>query len=641
MKKLSIFLLLVLSLFVVSANFVVAEEVTDKFAGASYVESEIVETNNLPYGVNHIKVHGHTSTSMTGYDADGYGGATDAVVPGQLYDQQVNVMEVPSDEDVRITTWAYLHDHKWTLNSVRALINDYEVNNPGWKVVGAINGDFFDIGARGALPYQTNGALVSGGEFYKTTTGNLVGFRNDGSEDSLVGNETVERTAKMILSIYNNGEIVKEFDLDKINEMPGDGESSVFYSYYVNIPDGKDEDGNDKFRKELTKTEVTSNGYFVDNAELALPNNQTDFYGKGKISSKEAKVLSAGQFAIVSNNTDVNSFLDTDVEIRVQYKYVGAYAGINDITGGGTTIINNGLDSEIGLTDRAPRTVIGRKADGTIIMMVIDGRQSAAGMYGADRTELGAIMNYYGAVEAYNLDGGGSSTMIIRKDGELVVLNSPSDGRERNDANAILIVVKDPEIEIKSTPTTNNLTLDVNVVEDNAHDINELYVVLNNETKKVENNKVVFENLNSNTEYPYFIEYKDAAGEVTRIITSGRLKTHKITPVFEGIEVIERGDKFEFKVKFTDPDGASGYDKAELKLNGKSFGYLYSGQKSVSKKYIQEFDTITLTTFINIGDGNNTRTVTEIKEFKIDRYVDAYLQDIFDIHNDYCVRIYN
>ena len=119
-------------------------------------------------------------------------------------------------------------------------------------------------------------------------------------------------------------------------------------------------------------------------------------------------------------------------------------------------------------------------------MMVIDGRQSAYGMYGADRTELGAIMNYYGAVEAYNLDGGGSSTMIIRKDGEFVVLNSPSDGRERTDANAILIVVKDPEISVTPTLTTDKIKLDVAVTNDNEHDIDKLYIKVNNQTKLVE-----------------------------------------------------------------------------------------------------------------------------------------------------------
>ena len=629
MKKISIFLLLVLSLFVLSANFVVAEELDEEFAGARYLESEIVETNSLPYGVNHIRVHGQTSTSISGYDADGIGSGKEPVVPGQLYDQQVNVMEVPKEENVRITTWAYLHNHKWTLNSVRALITDYEANNPGWKVVGAINGDFFDINGNGNLPYQTNGSLVSGGEFYKTTSGSMIGFRNDGSEDSIVGNEIIERTEKMILSIYNNdGIIIKEFDLDKVNQLPGEKEASVFYATY----------GSDK---KIIPLEVLSNGYFVENADLALPNNNNDFYGKGKITSKTAKTISTGEFAIISNNLEINTYLDTDVEVRVQYKYVGAYEGINDITGGGTTIIADGKDSEVGLTDRAPRTVVGRKADGTIIMMVIDVRQAASGMYGADRTELGAIMNYYGAVEAYNLDGGGSSTMIIRKDGELVVVNSPSDGRERNDANAILIVVKDPELEIASIASTNSLTLNVNIKNDNSHDISELYILLNDQARKVENNIVTFENLDSNTEYPYFIEYKDSLGEVTRIITSGRLKTYKMTPTFEGIEVIERADKFEFIVKFTDEDAASGFDKAELKLDGKSFGYLYNGQKSVLKKYIQDFNTITLTTFINIGDGNNKRTVLDITENKFDRYIDAYLQDIFDIHNDYSMRIYN
>ena len=51
-----------------------------------------------------------------------------------------------------------------------------------------------------------------------------------------------------------------------------------------------------------------------------------------------------------------------------------------------------------GMANRAPRTVIGRKADGEIVMMVIDGRNSGNGKYGADHTELAAIMHSYGCV---------------------------------------------------------------------------------------------------------------------------------------------------------------------------------------------------------------------------------------------------
>ena len=642
LKRLSVFLLLIVNLFLIANVFVVAETDDGLFAGANWVVSEVKETNVLPYGVKHSLVQGQTSTSMSGYDADGFGGEDAKVVPGQLYDQQVNVMEVPSNENVRITTWANLGGHKWTLTTVKGLAQDYEAKNPGWKVIAAINGDFFDISARGALPYQTSGALVSNGEFYKTTTGNLVGFRNDGSTDSLIGNEKVERTEKMILSVYNSdNEIIKEFDIDKVNTEPGVGESAVFYASYVNVPLEVEEGEEPKFDKVLVEMPVALEGYYVDFAELALPNNTNDFYGRGIITSTEPKTLREGQFAIVTNNDEVKQYLDEDVKIRVQYKYVGAYEGVNDISGGGTTIMKNGADSGSGIGDRAPRTVIGKKADGTIIMMVIDGRQSHIGMYGADRTELGAIMNYYGAVEAYNLDGGGSSTMIIKRDGEFQVMNSPSDGRERTDANAILIVAKDPEIESSVVNKVDSLELSVDVINTNDHDIKELYVILNGESKLVVDGKVKFENLNSNTNYSYVFEYKDSNDEMTRIISSGVIKTLKQTPVFLGVEVIERVDKFEIKILLDDPDGASTLDIAGLTINDRPFGYFVQGTKNISKTNVTEIELIKISAFVNIGDGNNTRVIYEINDFELITGLDVYISEALIIQSEYIAGVYN
>lgn len=57
-----------------------------------------------------------------------------------------------------------------------------------------------------------------------------------------------------------------------------------------------------------------------------------------------------------------------------------------------------------------PRTVIGQKADGTVLMLVTDGR-GANGHLGATAADLIAIMQDYGAVNAANLDGGSSSAM--------------------------------------------------------------------------------------------------------------------------------------------------------------------------------------------------------------------------------------
>ena len=97
------------------------------------------------------------------------------------------------------------------------------------------------------------------------------------------------------------------------------------------------------------------------------------------------------------------------------------------------------------------RTAVGVRPDGSIVMAVIDGRQAASGKEGVFGDEMAAIMKNTAAPN-YNLDGGGSSTMIIRKDGELVVVNSPSDGRERSDANCLLIAVRMPEIRMEFTP---------------------------------------------------------------------------------------------------------------------------------------------------------------------------------------------
>lgn len=56
-----------------------------------------------------------------------------------------------------------------------------------------------------------------------------------------------------------------------------------------------------------------------------------------------------------------------------------------------------------------PRTAIGQRSDGAVLMLVIDGRQVSS--LGATYTDLAEIMLSYGAVNACNLDGGSSSMM--------------------------------------------------------------------------------------------------------------------------------------------------------------------------------------------------------------------------------------
>ena len=65
-----------------------------------------------------------------------------------------------------------------------------------------------------------------------------------------------------------------------------------------------------------------------------------------------------------------------------------------------------------------PRTAIGQRADGAILLLVTDGR-GASGHLGATAADLIGVMLSYGAVNAANLDGGSSSTMFYNGDYEM------------------------------------------------------------------------------------------------------------------------------------------------------------------------------------------------------------------------------
>lgn len=88
--------------------------------------------------------------------------------------------------------------------------------------------------------------------------------------------------------------------------------------------------------------------------------------------------------------------------------------GIRDAITFGPALIVNGEPAAIkgessGLN---PRTAIGQRKDGAVLMLVIDGRQASS--LGATYSDLISIMVEYGAVNAINMDGGSSSLMYYK-----------------------------------------------------------------------------------------------------------------------------------------------------------------------------------------------------------------------------------
>ncbi len=115
--------------------------------------------------------------------------------------------------------------------------------------------------------------------------------------------------------------------------------------------------------------------------------------------------------------------------------------------GGRNMIVHKGLPYELERNDdfgttSHPRTLAGVMEDGTMILAVIDGRQSKHSN-GAPLSVCARFMIDLGAYDAINLDGGGSSTMVIRNGDEYDVKNSPSDGSPRKIFNSMLVIAKD------------------------------------------------------------------------------------------------------------------------------------------------------------------------------------------------------
>lgn len=93
-------------------------------------------------------------------------------------------------------------------------------------------------------------------------------------------------------------------------------------------------------------------------------------------------------------------------------------------------------------TNKNPRTIIGIKQDGTIILYVLDGRQPNFST-GLGLTDTAKHLIDLGCITVVNMDGGGSSVMAVREggiDSKANIKNSPSDGSQRKTTNGFFLV---------------------------------------------------------------------------------------------------------------------------------------------------------------------------------------------------------
>ncbi|NDL58460.1 phosphodiester glycosidase family protein [Phytoactinopolyspora mesophila] len=281
--------------------------------------------------------------------------------------------------------------------------------------VAAINADFFDINNSDA----PLGPGIGRGD-------GLINAPTQGRHQAVA---VTEDGAVQLAQIFLEGEVRVEdgpaLDLDGVNtfRLPADG-IGVFTPLW----------GEYTRAASVAAAEQTAEVSIVDGVVTEVGED----VGSGTIDT--------GTLVLVGGGAGAKALLDLEIgeSVEVTYAPRSDVGEIAAAVGGSHVLVRDGVPQTF--TDEAvhPRTAVGVSEDGSeVFLAVIDGRQAHA--RGMSLTELGEFMVGLGAHEALNVDGGGSSTMVVREPATVDhgVVNSPSDGVEREVANGLAVFTGD------------------------------------------------------------------------------------------------------------------------------------------------------------------------------------------------------
>jgi exopolysaccharide biosynthesis protein len=345
---------------------------------------------------------------------------------------------VPQPEEPREDPVKYIH-HSETINGLKQEINILEIDpgDPrvqikpvlshdliyGYELLSkmsarknayaAVNGGFFrDFG----LP---SGMVVIDGELYSAATGDYPIFiiRDGKAELNIFDSELSLLYGGSIAAAGDEG--YERLHVDNIN-FPAKGNQTVVYTPVYGRNNRAD-------RKNITVTVEDGIVTRIADYEKAVPIPENGmlitFYNTAKYAGIELPIK-VGDAAKLTHSPDMTG--------NVQAYECGCMLVENGISVVGES------DPWVGvLTNHDPRTAVGIKEDGTVILLTVDGRQPgySAGFTGR---ELADYLISLGAVDAAMLDGGASTEMLL--EGQLV--SRPSyKGQEREVAGGILVLL--------------------------------------------------------------------------------------------------------------------------------------------------------------------------------------------------------
>lgn len=297
-------------------------------------------------------------------------------------------------------------------------------NTNGRRVIGAVNGDFFDMSLIKGLTYSTS--IIDGEIKAAVPKCTVLGVNEDGS----VFIDTLNMKGTVTFKD-------RQGPIDMVNKLRWSNQAIIFTPAF-----GK-----------ATSNTVTGADIVVRGVELPIKANKIYTGVIDKIvSNANSTEIPADGVVISVQGSAINMFTGAAPGDTVSFSINSDKPNIRYAVAGFPRLIKDGkvspeIESRGDAKERHPRTAVGIK-DNKLYLVTVDGRQPGVSE-GMTLYEFTELLLAQGIENAVNLDGGGSTTMAVRKQGDAVIklANVPSDGRERYVGNSIQIVSEAPVSE--------------------------------------------------------------------------------------------------------------------------------------------------------------------------------------------------
>jgi hypothetical protein len=295
----------------------------------------------------------------------------------------------------------------------------------GHRVIAAINGDVW-AGFSNDMEHAPNGLHVEAGELVTAGTAGRPTFG--------VGPDGRPMLGSPLVSVTLTTTTAGQYLINRVNQLRRPGEVVVYTPHFG------------------SRTSSAASGVDIVIGGLALPLRPSGAWTGFVSFTRQAEggyPIDPGTVVLTVAATSPLAMLMPGEPITLTTTVTAGWESVQQAVGGREWIVRDGTISiaprPASADEIHPRSAIGIAADGRLLLATVDGRETGVSA-GARLPELAELMLSRGAVSAINLDGGGSSTLVVRRAGatSTAVANRPSDGSERAITNSIQVISNAP-----------------------------------------------------------------------------------------------------------------------------------------------------------------------------------------------------